>query len=185
MMARPSEDARAGCRFRGQVAVRPSRGNSRPPCSCRRSSPAAPAGSRPRSQRSGGEGAGPADLVLHPPQRCRLAPGHDRAVGSRSCGAGGSTGRARWRWTPRGDRIARRVVSVAVGATGVVLVGLTLLSFFANRTLAGIGDRRPSPSASPATSGGGRCAARMRGPPGSSPPPTKFTFPRASPSSWS
>jgi len=39
----------------------------------------------------------------------------------------------------RGDRIARRVVSVAVGVTGVVLVGLTLLSFFANRTLAGIG----------------------------------------------
>ena len=37
------------------------------------------------------------------------------------------------------DLRARQLVVLAVGATTVMLVGLTLLSFFANRTLAGIG----------------------------------------------
>jgi len=38
------------------------------------------------------------------------------------------------------DRRASGVVAVAVGVTAVVLIALTLLSFFANRTLAGIGE---------------------------------------------
>jgi len=38
------------------------------------------------------------------------------------------------------ERTISRVVISAVGATALVLVGLTLLSFFANRTLAGIGE---------------------------------------------
>lgn len=37
------------------------------------------------------------------------------------------------------DRTARHVVTMAVAATAIVLIFLTMLSFFANRTLAGIG----------------------------------------------
>lgn len=39
-----------------------------------------------------------------------------------------------------GDRTVSRVVISAVGVTAIVLVGLTLLSFFANRTLASVGE---------------------------------------------
>ncbi|MDW6020997.1 cytochrome c oxidase subunit II [Mesorhizobium sp. BAC0120] len=38
------------------------------------------------------------------------------------------------------ERTVSRVVISAVAATGIVLVALTLLSFFANRTLAGVGE---------------------------------------------
>src|SRR4051794_37703745 len=37
---------------------------------------------------------------------------------------------------PRGERRSGQIVSIAVGATAVILIGLTLLSYFANRSLA-------------------------------------------------
>jgi cytochrome c oxidase subunit 2 len=40
---------------------------------------------------------------------------------------------------PRRDRSAERTVIAAVGVTAIILISLTLLSFFANRTLAGVG----------------------------------------------
>lgn len=41
---------------------------------------------------------------------------------------------------PAGERRKARAVTAAVAATAITLVALTLLSFFANRTLAGIGE---------------------------------------------
>ena len=59
-------------------------------------------------------------------------------LGCGDAAAQAGTRRATARWILAADRDARRIVSLAVGVTVVVLVGLTLLSFLANRTLAGI-----------------------------------------------